>query len=213
MSRIVWDNLASRRRSTCNRLIPYYTFIEPPLTSCSRTRRVVANEGEWLKRSCQRSVLSRSRCAACLARLPHTAMRHHLLPRFRERSAKIRVQTYPSHALMWAKSSSQTHLAIASPIGSNRDSGDRQSRIVRSSGRSPSGRNAMRLNISSRSRSAFRGPSSRIAFGPSGRPICSRTKPLNHSRKKRAWPATLSNSPADAWWINASSASAGTSPA
>src|ERR1700685_2129401 len=153
MSRIVWDNLASRRRSTCNRLIPYYTFIEPPLTSCSRTRRVVANEGEWLKRSCQRSVLSRSRCAACLARLPHTAMRHHLLPRPRVRSAKIRVQTCPSHALMLVKSSSQTHLANASPIGSNRDSGDRQSRIVCSSKRStsPSGRKAMRLNISSRS--------------------------------------------------------------
>ena len=36
-------------------------------------------------------------------------------------------------------------------------------------------------------RSALRGPSSRIAFGVSGRPICWRTKPLNHSRKARAW--------------------------
>ena len=52
--------------------------------------------------------------------------------------------------------------------------------------RPPSRRKAMRLNISSRSRSAFRGPSSRIAFGVSGRPMCLRTKPLNHSRRARA---------------------------
>ena len=79
-------------------------------------------------------------------------MLHHLLPRLRVRSAKIRVQTCPSHALMLAKSSSQTHLANAPPIGSNKDSGDRQSRIVCSSKRGPSlsRRFATRLNISSR---------------------------------------------------------------
>ena len=137
-------------------------------------------------------------------------MLHHLLPCLRVRSAKIRVQRCPSHARMLAKSSSQTHLANASPIGSNRDSGDRQSRIVCSSKRSPSlsGRKAMRLNISSRSRSAFRGPSSRIAFGVSGRPMCFRTKPLNHSRKARAWSATSSSSPGVARSVKAFSACA-----
>ena len=174
--------------TACSPTRPNFLFLN---TRPSSRMRATAE-----KRSCQRVVLSRPRCAACLARLPHTAMLHHLLPCLRVRSAKIRVQRCPSHARMVAKSSSQTHLANASPIGSNRDSGDRQSRIVCSSKRSTSlsGRTAMRLNSSSRSRSAFRGPSSRIAFGVSGRPMCFRTKPLNHSRKARAWSATSSSS-------------------
>ena len=65
-----------------------------------------------------------------LARLPHTAMLHHRLARPRVRSAKIRVQLWPSHARMEAKSSSHTHRARASPIGCSKNSGDRQRRIV-----------------------------------------------------------------------------------
>jgi hypothetical protein len=119
----------------------------------------------------QRLILSRSRWAACLARLPHVAMLHHRLPRLRLWSAKIRVQRYPSHAPMLAKSSSHTHRANASPIGMSKDSGDRQRRVVCSSRRAPSLSRctSIRLNVSSRSRSAFRGVSSRIASGVSGR--------------------------------------------
>ena len=159
----------------------------------------------------QRLILSRSRWAACLARLPHIAMLHHRLPRLRLWSAKIRVQLYPSHARMLAKSSSHTHRANAWPIGSSRDSGDRQRRVVCSSRRAPSLSRctSIRLNVSSRSRSAFRGPSSRIACAVSGRPMCLRTKPLNHSRKTRAWSATLSSPPGAACSAKASSACAG----
>ena len=56
-------------------------------------------------------------------------------------------------------------------------------------------RPAIRLNVSSRSKSRLRGSSSRTASGVSGRPMCLRTKPLNHSRRARAWSATLSSSP------------------
>jgi pimeloyl-ACP methyl ester carboxylesterase len=75
-------------------------------------------------------------------------MLHHRLARRRVRSAKIRVQTCPSHARMLTKSSSQAHFANASPIGSSKDSGDRQRRIVCSSRRSPplSCRSAIRLS-------------------------------------------------------------------
>ena len=43
---------------------------------------------------------------------------------------KISVQLCPSHARMLAKSSSETHFANASPIGSSKDSGDRQRRAI-----------------------------------------------------------------------------------
>jgi hypothetical protein len=46
ISRIVRDNLAGGRRSARDRFIPYWMFTDPPLTSCSRTCRLVANEGE-----------------------------------------------------------------------------------------------------------------------------------------------------------------------
>jgi hypothetical protein len=46
MSRVVWDNLAGGRRSTRDRFIPDCMFTDPPLTSCSRTGRLVANVGE-----------------------------------------------------------------------------------------------------------------------------------------------------------------------
>ena len=109
-------------------------------------------------------------------------MLHHLLARLLVWSANMRVQLCPSHALTLAKSSSHTNLANASAIGASSDSGDRQRRVARSSRRPPSPPE-MRLNVSSRSNSRLRGPSSRSASGASGRPICRRTKALNHSRK------------------------------
>ena len=54
------------------------------------------------------------------------------------RSANSSVQLCPSHAFKSEKSSSHTNFANASPIGSNRDSEDRQRRILRSSRQSPS---------------------------------------------------------------------------
>ena len=65
--------------------------------------------------------LSRSRCAACLARLPQIAMLHHRLARLLVWSANMSVQFAPSHALMLAKSSSHTHcLGLADWRSSNR---------------------------------------------------------------------------------------------
>ena len=90
--------------------------------------------------------------------------------------------------------------------------GDRHRRFTRSSRRPPSPLRStvIRLNVSSRSKSRFRGVSSRIAPGGSGRPMCLRTKPLNHSRSARASPATLSSSPSAALSVAAFSASCGT---
>src|ERR1700730_13891493 len=88
--------------------------------------------------ACQCLLLSRLRCAACLARLPQIAMLHHLLARLLVWSANARVQPCPSHAFTWVNSSSHTNFASASPIGSSRDSGDRQRRIIRSSRQPPS---------------------------------------------------------------------------
>ena len=157
--------------------------------------------------------LSRWRCAACLARFPQIAMLHHLLARPRVWSANTSVQLCPSHAFTLAKSSSHPNFANASPIGSNRESGDRQRRTTRSSKRSPL-RSRWRdiwLNVSSRWRSLFKGPNSRSALGGSCRPICLRTNPLNHSRKARAWSATLFSSPGTVRAFKSSNASGGTS--
>ena len=141
----------------------------------------------------QRSPLSRWRRAACLARLPHVAMLHHRLTRLLVWSAKIRVQRCPSHALILAKSSSHTHRASASAIGSNRDSAIASA----ASFQAPDGagaRSATWLNFSSE-RGACSEARGADRSGANGRPICSRTKPLNHSRKARACSATLSSSP------------------
>ena len=103
--------------------------------AAGRDMKTNANLAGWLR---QRLALSRSRCAACLARLPQIAMLHHRRARLLVWSAKMSVQLAPSHALMLAKSSSQTHCASASPIGSSNEPGDRHRRIVCSSRRSPS---------------------------------------------------------------------------
>ncbi len=133
-------------------------------------------------------------------------MLHHRLARRRVWSANIKVQPCPSHALTLAKSSSHTNFARASPIGSSRDSGDRQRRIVLRSMR-PRLPALIWVNVSSRAKSRLRGPSSSSARGGTWRPICSRTKALNHSRSARASSAALSSSPRPARARNASKTS------
>src|SRR5260370_2573588 len=51
----------------------------------------------WSSSACQCRLLSRLRCAACLARLPQIAMLHHLLARLRVRSTKTTLHPFPPH--------------------------------------------------------------------------------------------------------------------
>ncbi len=114
-------------------------------------------------------------------------MLHQRRTRPRVWSAKRRVQAGPSQAFSLEKFSVQTGRASASPTGNSSASGLRQRRSVRNwNGAGPLGSAPIRPNPRC---GRANGSAARVRRAPRssrGRPLCRRTKPLNHSRRRRA---------------------------